>query len=200
MSKTRGTRSNVASGDREQELRQALAKIAEVANRAAGTGDYAGETHDDELHHRHGSGDDIVCKPRSLPERLRLRAAEVSADINPVNAPAFWRSSAFALGLTPQPSYIAAVTTKYWGPRPRTFTVSFMESAPADLRKRILSHMNAWTKTCGMSFKETNGVGQVRISREPGGYWSYLGTDILLVPKSQQTMNLEDFSMSTPES
>jgi hypothetical protein len=38
----------------------------------------------------------------------------------------------------------------------------------------------------------------VRISRG-GGYWSYLGTDILLIPPSQQTMNLEGFTMNMPE-
>src|SRR5262249_6132597 len=35
---------------------------------------------------------------------------------------------------------------------------------------------------------------------ENGGYWSYLGTDILHIPKNEQTMNLEAFSMQTPES
>jgi hypothetical protein len=60
--------------------------------------------------------------------------------------------------------------------------------------------MNAWTKTGGISFAETQGTGDVRISRGSGGYWSYLGTDILHIPKNRQTMNLEGFTMNTPES
>jgi hypothetical protein len=40
----------------------------------------------------------------------------------------------------------------------------------------------------------------VRISRAAGGYWSYLGTDILHISTSRQTMNLEGFTMNTPES
>jgi hypothetical protein len=43
-------------------------------------------------------------------------------------------------------------------------------------------------------------VGDVRISFGPGGYWSYLGTDILHIPRSRQTMNLEGFTLNTPES
>ena len=68
------------------------------------------------------------------------------------------------------------------GPAPRQLTVSFMESTPADLRSRILGHMNAWTQTACISFVERGGTGDVRISREGSGYWSYLGTDIKLIP------------------
>jgi len=75
-----------------------------------------------------------------------------------------------------------------------------MESTPADLRARIISHMNAWTATGCISFVETGGIGNVRISRGGGGYWSYLGTDILQVPSDRQTMNLQGFTMDTPES
>ena len=60
--------------------------------------------------------------------------------------------------------------------------------------------MNAWTKTGCISFVETGGTGDVRISRAASGYWSYLGTDIRLIPKNRPTMNLQAFSMSTPES
>ena len=38
-------------------------------------------------------------------------------------------------------------------------------------------------------------------SRAPNdGYWSYLGTDILHIKRGEPTMNLESFTMSTPES
>ena len=54
-----------------------------------------------------------------------------------------------------------------------------------------------------MKIVETSTDPQIRIARqggERGGYWSYLGTDVLHIPKNEPTMNLEEFSMSTPES
>jgi hypothetical protein len=60
--------------------------------------------------------------------------------------------------------------------------------------------MNAWAQFCGVSFTETADTGDVRISRGQGGYWSYLGTDIHLIPTNRQTMNLQGFTMSTPDS
>src|SRR4029079_16966593 len=80
-------------------------------------------------------------------------------------------------------------------------TVGFLDSPPADLRNRILSHMNAWNKTANVRFIETATDPQVRIARNPGdGYWSYVGIDILSIPDSEPTMNLESFTMSTPDS
>lgn len=43
-------------------------------------------------------------------------------------------------------------------------------------------------------------TGNVRISFTGNGFWSYLGTDIMLVPKSNPTMNLQGFSMFTADS
>jgi hypothetical protein len=100
----------------------------------------------------------------------------------------------------PDVAMISVLTSKYWGSATRTLSVSFMESTPQDLRSRIISHLNAWSQTGGIEFAATNGTGDVRISRASGGYWSYLGTDIRLIPTSRQTMNLEGFTMNTPES
>jgi hypothetical protein len=79
-------------------------------------------------------------------------------------------------------------------------SVGFMDNPPVDLRARILMHMNAWGQSANVQFTESATDPQVRISRAPGGYWSYLGTDILLIDKARQTMNLEGFTMQTPDS
>jgi len=180
----------------EATLKQALLRIAEVAVSAANTStdsdvdDYSGaETETAE-----------VCTPKALPIELQVRAAKTAAAENPANAP--------VLGLLPQneefaraisdPLNIAVLTSKYWGPVRRTLTVSFLESTPTNLRNRILSHMNAWQ--CGIRFVLTTGTGQVRISRGGGGYYSYLGTDIQHIATNRQTMNLQGFTMSTPDS
>jgi hypothetical protein len=143
---------------------------------------------------------DYGCVLRMLPKRLLLQAASTAVKINPLNAPHVTGRTDGLSAAPVEPLHIALLTTKYWGPQQRQLTVSFMETTPADLRNRIISHMNAWNARCGISFVFTNGTGQVRISRGQGGYYSYLGTDILHIPAGRQTMNLQGFTMNTPES
>jgi hypothetical protein len=144
------------------------------------------------------AGEVLGCRIRVLPGRLHVRAAEVAARHNPVNVPL--RELLPARVLVDTPQFLTLVTTKYWGPSPRVLTVSFLESTAAELRTRILLYMNAWAEFTCISFRETSGTGDVRISRGSGGYYSYLGTDITLIPRNRQTMNLQGFTMSTPES
>jgi hypothetical protein len=148
------------------------------------------------------SPEEYGCTIKSLPTAQLVRAARTAREINPVNGPAMGPTASVSgqFRMPHDALRIAVVTSKYWGPKPRKLTVSFMESTPADLQERILSHMNAWTKCGGVSFALTKGTGDVRISRGAGGYWSYLGTDILHIPKNRPTMNLQEFSMSTRES
>jgi Astacin (Peptidase family M12A) len=179
----------------EEQLREALVMIAKMAQEVVAGSDYS----DDD--HGNGQAPTMVCTPKALPARLVVKAATTATSINPVNAPLIGPLADIPGDLGALlPEHIAVLTSKYWGPKPRQLTVSFMESTPADLRARIIAHMNAWTKTGCISFTETHGTGQVRISRGPGGYWSYLGTDILLIPKNRPTINLQAFSMTTPES
>lgn len=142
------------------------------------------------------------CSIRTVPDRLLEKASRVAIEINPVNAPNVGALAqlAGAAESIMQPQFLTLLVSKYWGASPRKLTVSFMETTLPELRKKILFHMNAWGKTACISFVETSGTGNVRISRGGGGYWSYLGTDIMLIPKSQQTMNLQGFSMTTPDS
>lgn len=145
----------------------------------------------------------IVCTPKRLPAELLVPAARTAVNINPLNHPPIHRLTRVMPGFVPTPERIAVVTTKYWGIGGVRLTVGFMDNPPADLRRRILLHMNAWGAPSNVRFTETKGKAQVRIAREggqDGGYWSYLGTDVLHIPKGRQTMNLEAFSMSTPES
>ncbi|RKG79312.1 peptidase M12 [Corallococcus exercitus] len=140
------------------------------------------------------------CSVKQLPGRLLLRAAELASRLNPVNEPVFGRMAAMAEGaLLPTPLAAAIVTGKYWGPKPRKLSVSFMETTAPDLRRRIVSHLNAWAQFGCVEFVETSEVGQIRISRDLGGYWSYLGTDVLLIPHRLPTMNLQGFTMSTSD-
>ena len=145
----------------------------------------------------------IVCTPKGLPRNLWIDAARVATAINPVNHPPIERLMSVMPEFNPQPEHLAVLTTKYWRTKNVRLTVGFLDNPPADLRTRILSHMNAWNKTADVQFAESNMSPQVRIARidgPDGGYWSLLGTDILLVKSDQPTMNLEGFTLNTPES
>ncbi|BAZ71104.1 hypothetical protein NIES4106_59010 (plasmid) [Fischerella sp. NIES-4106] len=187
--------------ENERQLIDTLEKIAEMAAGAAnhyedwGNGFSEEQASDDTLQESK-----FGCTIKSLPKRLLDKAAKKAIEINPVNNVLVSGSIAeldpnFVL----DPQFLTLVVGKYWGTEPRRLTVSFMESTPADLQNRIIRQMNAWSKTGGISFVETRGIGEVRISREGSGYWSYLGTDILQIPKNRPTMNLQGFTMNTPE-
>ncbi len=148
--------------------------------------------------HKEAVTADIPCSIKRLPDRLLRKAAEAAKAINPANAPVSSEMMTGQwLGIL-NPEFLTVMTSKYFGVAPRRFSVSFMENQPGDLKARILTHMNAWG--IGITFYLTTGIGQIRISTGPGGYYSYLGTDVLLIPSNRQTMNLQGFSMQTPES
>lgn len=99
---------------------------------------------------------------------------------------------------------LAVMLEKQWPQSPAVLTVSFMDTRSVALRRRVMEHLNAWSKTCGIRFRQTTGHARVRIARfdsppDMAGYWSYEGTDILEVPVDEPTMNLEGFTARTSE-
>lgn len=142
----------------------------------------------------------IVCSPKMLPQAQWLSAAKAAIKINPTNHAPVERLALVIPGFQPQPAHLAVLTAKYWHTNGVRLTVGFVDGAPSDLRSRILLHMNAWNKTANVQCVESQTEPQVRIARVEDGYWSYLGTDVLSIGTDQPTMNLEAFTMSTPES
>lgn len=142
----------------------------------------------------------IVCSPKHLPRELWIKAAEAAITINPVNRPPVHRLTRVIPGFAPTKAHLSVLTTKYWGAKGVKLTVGFLDNPSVELRKKILAHMNAWSKTANVAFVATAVDPQVRIARTPGdGYWSYLGTDVLQIEKTQPTMNLDSFTLATPE-
>ena len=186
---------------KEDVLRQTLARIAEIASAEDEAEERGVGLRKTDVNGERTAEPPQGCRLKALPERLLVPAAKTAMKLNPVNAPArgalAQRAGSFSVD---EPLHIAVLTSKYWGPSPRTLTVSFLDSTSAALRDKILSHMNTWGRTACITFAVTTDVGQVRISRGAGGYWSYLGTDILHIPRIRPTMNLEGFSLGTPES
>jgi hypothetical protein len=126
----------------------------------------------------------LTCTPRRLPDQVIDELVRTGAAANRAT--------------------LSVLVPRRWPAGGVRLTVGFLDNAPADLRARIVLHMNAWAKTANVSFVETKKQAQVRIARiaggDQGGYWSYLGTDILHIEKDQPTMNLESFTMTTSES
>jgi hypothetical protein len=143
----------------------------------------------------------IVCSPKMLPRDKWVNAAKSAVSINPLNHAPVARLSMVMPGFTPEPAHLAVLVTKYWKTGGVHLTVGFLDNPEPALRKRIIQHMNAWSKAANVKFTETKTNPDVRIARNAGdGYWSYLGTDILHIDADQPTMNLDSFTMNTPES
>jgi hypothetical protein len=118
-----------------------------------------------------------------------------------MNHPPINRLSLVHKNFAPSPMSIAVLTTKFWRTNGVRLTVGFMDNPSFELRNRIISHMNAWNKTANVKFVFSGTDPQVRIARTGGsGHWSYLGTDVLLIKPDEPTMNLDSFTMNTPNS
>ena len=146
----------------------------------------------------------IVCTPRTLTPvqaELALRRAQ---EINPDAGRERRLIVRTPPGRRGGPRRIVVDVDKKWPSSGVDLSVQFLDNASSELRKRILLHMNAWSPSANVRFRETHGVGQVRIARldtprEMSGYWSYIGTEILAIDEDQPTMNLEGFTMRTSE-
>jgi hypothetical protein len=141
------------------------------------------------------------CTIKQLPESLWVEAAATAVKQNFLNRPAINQFARALLSEIMPAAHLAVLHTKYWGINGVKLTVGFLETTSAALKKRILLHMNAWSKYANVKFVLSAVSPQVRISFAPNdGYWSYLGTDILHIKPNEPTMNLDSFTMSTPES
>jgi len=159
---------------------------------------------------------EIMCSPRILTDKQLIESARHAIERNPMNSVNMVMAGRALLAdgvddaeYEVDPLRLALLASKYWGRDPR-LTVGFLGRTPPDLIRRIMSHLNAWGhRGSGIQFVYTRNTkaAQVRINRERhndaryNGYWSYLGTDIELYEGPYgQTMNLQGFTMGTPES
>ena len=142
----------------------------------------------------------VGCSIKMLPQEQWVVAANHAILMNRTNAPALGQLTG-GTGVVLSAQHAALVTTKYWGSGGVHLTVGFLDTNDSGLKAKILLNMNAWNQFGNVTFVESAVDPQVRIARNAGdGYWSYLGTDINLVDKSQQTMNLDSFTLDTPDS
>lgn len=143
----------------------------------------------------------VSCTIKDVPAKEMLAAATSAISINPANRP---HEQAMAkMGSPTDRLAIAVLSTKFLGSEGVKWRVGFMSKASAALQEKILSHFNAWSQHCNVQFDITQGAvssAEIRISLGGSGYWSYLGSDVLQIPRNQPTMNLQGFSLNTSES
>ncbi len=146
----------------------------------------------------------IPCSLKALPEKLLAVAAATAVEFNPANRVPVERLA--SLGSDPgkdrEKLAIAFLTTKLWGSSGAKLGVYFMDTQDSNLKGKILAHANAWGQSANVQFVEaSSSSAQIRVARQRGqGYYSYLGVDCLHIPKNQPTMNLEAFTLTTPQS
>ena len=148
----------------------------------------------------------IVCAPRHLPRHEWPRAATNAIAVNPDNRPPGLEEDEVPMGS--EGEKLAIDVTRYWGKEGVRLTVGFFDTPDQALRKKILEHLNAWGKNANVVFVESPTEPKVRIARWTAneaphgedGYWSNLGTDVLLIAANRPTMNLEAFTMKTVDS
>lgn len=146
----------------------------------------------------------IVCRSKILTPPQAAIALRRSIEVNPRNADEQRIIERTEVGRRGGPRRLALVIGRRWPVTGVQLSVRFLDGASKELRSRILLHMNAWSKTANVRFVETAGTGQVRIARldhptDMAGYWSYVGTEILGIEDDQPTLNLEGFTMRTPD-
>ena len=90
-----------------------------------------------------------------------------------MNRPPIHRLMRIMPGFAPTRARLAVLTTKYWGAKGVKLTVGFLDNPSAELKARILLHMNAWGKYANVTFVPTRTDPQVRVARTPGdGHWT----------------------------
>jgi hypothetical protein len=125
-----------------------------------------------------------MCVDRLPPPGQRTHFAKLAVQENPHNRP---RLQSPRLGVTPLE--MALVTAKKW-PAGRKITVGFLERNP-QREQLIRQTAPQWSQFCSLTFEFVNSPQQAdcRITFSAPGAWSYIGTDILGIPKNQATMN-----------
>src|SRR5262245_18614642 len=127
---------------------------------------------------------EFTCQLRTVTAERWADAIRKAAEINPHNAPGrSLRGLDLETPLVARDNRLAVDVKRYWGRKGVRLTVGFLDRTDAELRRRILAHMNAWNQTANVQFVATDTDPQVRISRADDGCWSQLGTDILGTPR-----------------
>ena len=98
----------------------------------------------------------------------------------------------------PEDSRGAVLSGNKWTPG-QTLHVRFLDGDPIVQQKiEVVAHQ--WSQYVNIQFAFGNDPdAEIRISCQPGGSWSYMGTDALTIDKNQPTMNYGWLHPDTPD-
>lgn len=128
------------------------------------------------------------CQIKRLTPAQAQRAAALAQAENPHRWPA---------NITP--AFLAVERRSWWGDKGKKFGVAFSRGTKPALRDAVLKFANKWAEFANVEFVYDSTSPIVRVAFGAGGYWSYMGTDVLGIPAGEQTMNLEGFTSQTSE-
>lgn len=95
--------------------------------------------------------------------------------------------------------FIALVFQKKWKSG-RTLRISFLGNPNPQVKAKIISYANQWLQYVNLKFEFIKSEdGDIRIATDPGGSWSYIGTDATLIDKDKATMNYGWLYPDTPD-
>ncbi len=137
-----------------------------------------------------------VCLDVELPLALQELAAERAIEENPSNLPVFRNQP--AMGVGPSSLHLALLTGKKWK-NGRTLHVRFLEGTPA-VKAKVKEKALQWCEFANLKLEfDDSPDAEIRIAFKTDGSWSYIGTDCLLIPKNQATMNFGWFGPTTAD-
>lgn len=89
---------------------------------------------------------------------------------------------------------------KMWPREYQVIRVRFMAQPHNKVAERIIEYAKLWEPIVGREFRFVQaGNAEIRISFQPTGSWSYLGTDALSIPSNEATMNFGWFDETTED-
>ena len=87
------------------------------------------------------------------------------------------------------PESAALLTAAHWAPG-TTLRMAFRGGTVAQ-RNALLRARDEWARYANVRIVHVNhGPAEVRVAFEPGGSWSYIGTEILAIPADEPTLNI----------
>ncbi len=124
-----------------------------------------------------------MCIDRVLPPEMADQAQLAAITENPANL-----ASPEEMNQPPSARSIALLKKKLWKPG-RTLHVRFLDGDP-QVKAKVAAFAAEWSKYANIHFAFDDAPNsEIRISFLQPGSWSYMGTDALLIPPNQPTMN-----------
>ncbi len=129
-----------------------------------------------------------MCIDRILPPEQQAEAARAAIAENPANVPVVHFRPGVGVENVPVEE-ITVLVAKQWQ-NGRTLRVRYLDGDPV-VQQRLEPYAHEWSQFANVTFDFGDDPdAEIRISfKDRGRSWSNLGTDALVVPKNQATMN-----------